>query len=40
MFQCDSNRNGIGVTWTHPAFANRHVFVRNDNRLVCANLGE
>ncbi|MFO7621870.1 MAG: hypothetical protein R6W81_11505, partial [Bacteroidales bacterium] len=34
------NRNGTGVTWTHPAFANRHVFVRNDNRLVCAYLGE
>jgi len=27
-----------GVTWTHPAFANNHVFVRNDERLVCANL--
>lgn len=27
-----------GVTWTHPAFANKHVFVRNDNKLVCADL--
>jgi outer membrane protein assembly factor BamB len=27
-----------GVTWSHPAFANRHVFIRNDERLVCANL--
>jgi outer membrane protein assembly factor BamB len=34
------NRNGTGVTWSHPAFANRHVFARNDNRLVCAFLGE
>lgn len=34
------NRNGIGVTWTHPAFANKHVFIRNDNRLVCAYIGE
>jgi outer membrane protein assembly factor BamB len=34
------NRNGTGVTWTHPAFANRHVFVRNDKSLVCAYLGE
>jgi outer membrane protein assembly factor BamB len=34
------NRNGTGVTWSHPAFANRHVFARNDNRLVCAYLGE
>lgn len=34
------NRNGTGVTWTHPAFANRHVFIRNDNSLVCAFIGE
>ena len=34
------NRSGIGVTWSHPAFANRHVFIRNDKNLVCANLGE
>ncbi|MDF1575838.1 MAG: PQQ-binding-like beta-propeller repeat protein [Bacteroidales bacterium] len=27
-----------GVTWSHPAFANRQVFVRNDERLVCADL--
>jgi outer membrane protein assembly factor BamB len=34
------NRKGTGVTWSHPAFANRYVFARNDNRLVCAYLGE
>ncbi len=34
------NRSGAGVTWSHPAFANRHVFIRNDRRLVCADLGE
>jgi len=27
-----------GVTWSHPAFANKHVFIRNDERLVCADL--
>ena len=31
------NRRG-GVTWAHPAFAYKHVFVRNDKELVCANL--
>lgn len=31
---------GRGVTWTHPAFANKHVFIRNDNVLVCANLAK
>jgi outer membrane protein assembly factor BamB len=27
-----------GVCWSHPAFANGHVFARNDNELVCASL--
>jgi len=27
-----------GVCWSHPAFANRHVIVRNDQELVCASL--
>lgn len=26
------------VTWAHPAYANRHVFARNDKELVCASL--
>ena len=29
---------GEGVTWSHPAFAYRHVFNRNDEELVCASL--
>jgi outer membrane protein assembly factor BamB len=31
------NQRG-GVCWSHPAYANRHVFARNDQELVCANL--
>ena len=27
-----------GVCWSHPAFANGHVFARNDEELVCASL--
>jgi hypothetical protein len=27
-----------GVAWSHPAFAYRHVFIRNDEELVCASL--
>ncbi|MCH9033637.1 MAG: PQQ-like beta-propeller repeat protein [Planctomycetes bacterium] len=27
-----------GVCWTHPAFADKHIFVRNDKELVCASL--
>ena len=31
------NQRG-GVCWSHPAFANGHVFARNDAELVCASL--
>jgi outer membrane protein assembly factor BamB len=31
------NQRG-GVCWSHPAFAGRHVFARNDVELVCASL--
>jgi outer membrane protein assembly factor BamB len=27
-----------GVCWSHPAFAGRHVFARNDKEIVCASL--
>ncbi len=27
-----------GVCWSHPAYANRHVFARNDEEIVCASL--
>ena len=27
-----------GVTWSHPAYAKRHIFVRNDEELACFNL--
>ena len=27
-----------GVCWSHPGFANRHVFARNDKELVCVSL--
>ena len=27
-----------GVCWSHPAYAYRHVFARNDEALVCASL--
>ncbi len=31
------NQRG-GVTWSHPAIANGHIFIRNDKQLVCASL--
>ena len=27
-----------GVCWSHPAYANRHIFIRNDKEIVCASL--
>ncbi|MBW8039457.1 MAG: PQQ-binding-like beta-propeller repeat protein [Planctomycetes bacterium] len=29
-----------GVCWSHPAFADKHVYIRNDEELVCANLSD
>jgi len=31
------NRRG-GVCWSHPAFAYKHVYIRNDEELICADL--
>lgn len=37
----DQNRaDRRGVTWSHPAFAHRHVFARSDAELVCVDLGK
>jgi hypothetical protein len=29
---------GRNVAWSPPAYANRHIFARNGNELVCASL--
>jgi len=34
------SRRGKGVCWAHPAYANRHIFARNDKQLVCVSLSE
>ncbi len=31
---------GRPVVWSHPAFANRSIYVRNDREIVCASLAE
>ncbi len=33
-----AGRAELGVCWSHPAYADRHVFARNDKELVCASL--
>ncbi len=34
----DQLRDRGGVCWSHPAFANKHVFARNGKELVCVSL--
>jgi outer membrane protein assembly factor BamB len=34
----DNKLPGRAVIWSHPAFADRAVFVRNDHEIVCASL--
>ncbi len=31
---------GRPIVWSHPAFANRHVYARNDKEIICADLTE
>ena len=31
---------GRPVVWMHPAFANGHVYARNDDKLVCVSLAK
>ena len=31
---------GRKVVWTHPAFANQSIYVRNDKELICVSLAE
>jgi hypothetical protein len=26
------------VNWSHPAYANGHIFARNDEEIICASL--
>ena len=36
----DQLRRRNGVCWSHPAFANRCIFVRNDKELKCISLAK
>ena len=29
---------GRAVVWSHPAFANRHIYARNDKEIICVDL--
>ena len=30
--------SGRNVLWSHPAFADKHIFARNDKEIVCVSL--
>lgn len=36
--QLSGNGRRNGVCWAHPAFADKHIFIRNDKEIVCASL--
>ena len=40
LIQPDNMMAGRPVVWSHPAFANRSVYVRNDHEIVCVSLAE
>ena len=35
-----TRRNSRSVNWSHPAYANQHIFARNDEEIICASLQE
>jgi outer membrane protein assembly factor BamB len=36
--QSGNRRQKGAVNWSHPAYANRHIFARNDEEILCASL--
>ena len=40
LLEPTGNAAGRPVFWSHPAFANRHVYARNDKEIICADLAQ
>jgi outer membrane protein assembly factor BamB len=38
LLEPDNHMPGRPVVWSHPAFANRCIYVRNDHEIICASL--
>jgi hypothetical protein len=38
MLDPTSSAFGRDVLWSHPAFANKSVYMRNDKEIICASL--
>ena len=35
-----NRRQLVNVNWSHPAYANRHIYARNDEEIICASLAQ
>ena len=33
-----NRRELVNVNWSHPAYANKHIYARNDEEIICASL--
>jgi outer membrane protein assembly factor BamB len=40
VIEPDNNMPGRKVVWTHPAYANRCAYIRNDHEIVCVSLAK
>jgi outer membrane protein assembly factor BamB len=40
LLEPTNTASGRDVVWSHPAFANRSVYMRNDKEIICASLAE
>ncbi len=38
LLEPTGSASGRSVLWSHPAFADRCIFARNDNEIICVNL--
>jgi outer membrane protein assembly factor BamB len=34
----ENRRALVNVNWSHPAYANKHIYARNDEEIICASL--
>ena len=35
-----NRRQLVNVNWSHPAYANRHIYARNDEEVIAASLAK
>jgi len=40
LIDADNRDPGRFVVWSHPAFANKSIYARNDHEIVCVSLAE